>query len=181
MSSSTSTQPGPSDESIKIGYVRRAHGIRGAVIVRPLTDGLDRFVVGSVLTSDNGTWPSVTIEAMQAHKDGLLVTFEGIGDRTTAETLRGTSFLIDPAQRRDLGGDEFWPDQLVGLRIVDGSGAEFGSVVDVVTGAAQDRLQVDGPDGLFEIPFVAAIVTNVDLADGVVVVDMPAGMATPGS
>ena len=146
-------------------------------MIRALTDGLDRFAVGSVLTTDRADHPTVTIEAMQAHKDGLLVSFGGISDRSTAEQMRGTSFLIDSSQRRDLGNDEFWPDQLIGLLVVDASGAEVGSVVDIITGAAQDRLQVQGTDGLFEVPFVADIVTGVDVTGGVVVVDMPPGMA----
>lgn len=179
MSSSTSGQSGSSDESIKIGYVRRAHGIKGAVVVKALTDDLGRFAVGSVLTTDRIDRPTVTIEAMQAHKDGLLVSVAGVNDRNSAEQMRGISFLIDPSQRRDLGSNEFWPDQLIGLRVVDAIGTEFGSVVDIITGAAQDRLQVQGPDRLFEVPFVSAIVTDVDVPGGVVVVAMPEGMATP--
>ncbi len=146
-------------------------------MIRTLTDALDRFAVGSVLTTDRADRPTVTIEAMQPHKDGLLVALEGINDRNDAEQLRGTSFVIDAAQRRDLGGDEFWPDQLIGLRVVAANGAELGTVVDIVTGSAQDRLQVQGVDGLFEVPFVAALVTGVDVEGGVVIVDLPVGMA----
>lgn len=179
MSSSTNTPSGRSDKSIKIGYVRRAHGIKGAVVVRPLTDDASRFAVGSVLDTDRSALPTVTVEAMQPHSDGLLVSFAGVSDRTAAEQLKGTSFLIEPDDRRDLSDDEFWPDQLIGLRVIDANGTEFGIVADVVTGAAQDRLQVQGDGGQFEIPFVAAIVTNVDVSGGVVTVDMPVGMA-PG-
>jgi 16S rRNA processing protein RimM len=181
LSSSTSTPSGSSDESIKIGYVRRAHGIKGAVVVRPLTDDLSRFAVGEVLDTDQGDLPTVTVDAVQQHKDGLLISFERIGDRNQSEALRGMSFLIDPANRRDLDEDEFWPEQLVGLRVVDAGGTAYGDVVDIVTGAAQDRLRIQGDVEIFEVPFVAAIVISIDVAGGVVVVDMPEGMAGPQS
>ncbi len=176
MSSSTSATSG-SDESIKIGYVRRAHGIKGAVIVRPLTDDPARFDIATQLVTDNQSHPTVVIATAQPHKDGLLVSFEGIHDRNQAELLRGTSFVIDIEQRRDLDSGEYWPDQLIGLSVVDAAGAQFGIVADIVTGTAQDRLQVQGDGGLFEVPFVAAIVTEVNVDAGVVVVDMPDGMA----
>jgi 16S rRNA processing protein RimM len=91
------------------------------------------------------------------------------------------SFLIDPANRRDLDDDEFWPEQLVGLSVVDAGGTAYGDVVDIVTGAAQDRLRIQGDVEIFEVPFVAAIVISIDVAGGVVVVDMPEGMAGPQS
>lgn len=179
MSSSTSTPSGSSDQSIKIGYVRRAHGIKGAVIVRPLTDDPTRFAVGEVLATDRTEPSTVTVSSAQPHKEGLLVMLEGIGDRNQSEALRGLSFLVDPASRRDLQDDEYWPEQLVGLRVVDSRGREYGDVVEIVPGSAQDRLRVKADDQFFEVPFVAAIVTAVDVAAGVVVVDMPEGMAEP--
>ena len=181
LSSSTSNPSDSPNQSIKVGYVRRAHGIKGAVVVRPLTDDLSRFAVGEVLETDRGDRPTVTVDAVQRHQDGLLVSFEGIRDRNQSEALRGMSFLIDPANRRDLDDDEFWPEQLVGLSVVDAGGTAFGDVVDIVTGAAQDRLRVQGDVEIFEVPFVAAIVTSIDVAGGVVVVDMPEGMAGPQS
>ncbi|MCP4964899.1 MAG: ribosome maturation factor RimM [bacterium] len=179
MSSSTSTPSGSSDQSIKIGYVRRAHGIKGAVIVRPLTDDPSRFAVGEVLATDRTEPSSVTVSTSQPHKDGLLVGFEGIRDRNQSEALRGLSFFIDPQERRDLEDDEYWPEQLVGLSMVDGEGRGLGEVVEVITGAAQDRLRVQADSEFFEVPFVAAIVSVVDVAGGVVVVDLPDGMVEP--
>ena len=151
------------------------------MVVRPLTDDLSRFAVGEVLDTDRSDRPAVTVGTVQPHKDGLLVSFEGIRDRNESEALRGMSFLIDPANRRALDDDEFWPEQLAGLRVVDAGGTDYGDVVDIVTGAAQDRLRVQGDVEIFEVPFVASIVTSIDVAGGFVVVDMPEGMAEPKS
>lgn len=163
-------------EPIKVGYVSRVHGIKGAVVIHPLTDDPDRFSVGRTLATDNRVHPALTILSCQPYKDDFLVTLEAIADRNTAESLRGTSLLIDSSERRDLEGDEFWPDQLIGLIVVDLDGVELGRVEDVIEGGAQDRLQILGEAGRFEIPFVEAIVTDVDVAGGRLVVDPPDGL-----
>lgn len=162
---------------VKIGYVRRAHGVRGAVVVQPLSDHPGRFGAGARLETDNASCPSLVVEAVQQHKEGLLISFVDVQDRDHAEALRGTSLLIPAAQRRALGDDEFWPDQLEGLTVRRIDGHRYGTVTGVIVGAAQDRLAVDGPSGVFEVPFVAALVLEVDLERQEIVVDLPEGLA----
>ncbi len=176
LSSSTS---GPSPESVKVGYVRRAHGIKGAVIVRVLGDETAQFAVGNSITTDNTDHPKLTVSAAQPHKDGLLVVFEGVADRNLAETMRGTSFFVMPADRRQLDDDEYWPEQLVGLRVVDPEGNDIGSIVDLVAEGAQGRLMVKTDAGVFPVPFVAALVPEVNVVSGSVVVDAPEGLFEP--
>lgn len=177
--SSSTDSAATGSASIKVGYVRRAHGIKGAVVVKALTDDPDRFVPGRTLSTDREDL-DLTIDTVQPHKDGLLVAFSGVSDRATAESLRGISLLIEPADRRDLDPDEFWPEQLVGLRVFTVSGSELGRVATVIEGSAQDRLAVAGPGGDFEVPFVAALVPEVDVVAGRVVVDLPAGLVGDG-
>lgn len=149
------------------------------MIVRVLDDEFERFSVGNVLSSDNTRFASLTLMSAQPHRDGLLVMFEEVSDRNSSETLRGTSFLINPDERRHLEDDEFWPEQLVGLRVVDTTGEQIGGVTDLITGAAQDRLVITTPSGTFEAPFVSAIITSVDIESGVVVLDAPEGLLDP--
>jgi 16S rRNA processing protein RimM len=146
------------------------------VVIKPSTDDPTRFVVGRVFNTDNKSFSRLTVSSVQSHQDGLLTSFEGVIDRNTAETLRGTSLLIAASERRDLESDEFWPDQLVGLRVVDTLGSDLGIVTKVIEGGAQDRLLVEAQDGEFEVPFVAAIVTSVDVPAGRVVIDPPEGL-----
>ena len=176
MNSSISRSP---NEPVKVGYIRRAHGIKGAVIVRVLGGEFERFSAGSVLTTDDSGFPTLTLTSAQPHRDGLLVMFDEVTDRNESEKLRGTSFLISPDERRHLDDDEFWPEQLEGLRVVGPDGEQIGGVTELVTGAAQDRLVVATPSGTFEVPFVSAIVTSIDINEGVVVVDAPEGLLDP--
>jgi 16S rRNA processing protein RimM len=161
---------------VSVGYIRRAHGVRGAVIVQPLSDHPERFVTGARFATDSDTNAVLVVESVRSHKEGLLVGFNGVVDRDTADDLRGVALLIPAGARRPLGEDEFWPDQLEGLIVADLAGRELGRVVGVIPGDAQDLLQVEGRGGVFEVPFVAALVPTVDLEAKLVVVDLPEGL-----
>ena len=164
-------------ERIAVGYVRRAHGLRGDVLVRPLSDDPDRFVVGAAFLTDESPPRALEIAAVRSHSDGILLGFRQPLDRNGADALRGVTLTIDPEERRQLDEDEFWPEDLEGLTALDATGTELGQVTSVITGVAQDRLAVTTPDGrVIEVPFVAAIVGEVDIAGGVVHMDPPPGL-----
>lgn len=162
--------------TVKVGYVSRAHGIKGAVIVRDLGDEGAQFAPGRELISDGAGIPVLTVAAAHPHKDGILVLFEQVTDRNQAEGLRGVSLYVDIAERRGLEADEYWPEQLIGLAVISIDGIPLGEVIDLIAGSVQDRLVVATADGDREVPFVAAIVTSVDIEGGRVVVDPPRGL-----
>ncbi|MTD16673.1 ribosome maturation factor RimM [Nakamurella sp. YIM 132087] len=164
---------------VQVGRIGRAHGIRGAVTVAPTTDDPDlRFAAGSVLSTDPAERGPLTVARRQWSGQVLVITFEGIEDRTTAETLRGTSLLLavdelpEPADEND-----FYDHQLVGLAVVHTDGTPLGTVADVLHPPAAPVLSVTRPDGTEElVPFVTAVVPQVDLAGGRIVVSPPDGM-----
>jgi 16S rRNA processing protein RimM len=171
-----SSSQGPSD-TIPIGYVRKAHGIRGDVLVRGLVGDADqRFVDGVGLASEE---PPRTFAVVTAtpHAGDYIIHLEGVDTRTDAEALVGTQFVIPRSERRTLDDDEWWVEDLVGCRVVDVDGTELATVTDVVTGAAQDRLAVVTVSGATgEIPFVDPLVLSVDVEQGRIVVDLPPGL-----
>jgi 16S rRNA processing protein RimM len=165
-------------DRVPVGYVRRAHGIAGAVIVRPVTDDpASRFAVGETLHTDGDPPRALEIEEVGAHKDGLLVRFVGVTDRSVSEALRGVQLTIASSQRRELDRDEFWPEDLVGCVVEDTNANTLGTVAEVVFGTAQHRIAVVTPHGdRVEVPFVAALVPKVDIDAGRVVIDPPTGL-----
>ncbi len=120
------------------------------------------------------------VASVREHQGRLLVRFDGFADRDGAETLRGTLLHTSvPADETPEDPDEFYDHQLVGLRAEDLDGHHLGEVVRVVHGA-QDLLEVRTPQGHHGlVPFVAALVPEVDVPGGrVVVADRP-GLVTP--
>ncbi|HKD99263.1 MAG TPA: ribosome maturation factor RimM [Micromonosporaceae bacterium] len=168
-----------------IGSVVRAHGIRGEVVVAVTTDEpQERYVVGSVLATDPAAAGPLTIEGLRVHTssgtDRLLVAFDGVEDRDAAERLRGVRLLVDAADVKPSDDpDEFHDFELIGLAVLVGGpgGERVGEIVRVDHGPGADMLIVARPDGRQSlVPFVTAIVPEVDVAAGHVMITPPEGL-----
>jgi 16S rRNA processing protein RimM len=162
-----------------VGRVIRPHGVRGEVVVAIHTDSpAERFAVGSVFATDPAAAGPLKIDAVRSHQGRLLVTFETFADRDVADRLRGVLLLVDSEDVADPEDpDEFNDYQLVGLRAESPDGAVLGEVVRIDHAPASDLLVLrlpDGRDGL--VPFVKAIVPEVDVPGGRVVVTAPEGL-----
>ncbi|WP_433531952.1 ribosome maturation factor RimM [Micromonospora sp. CA-263727] len=180
-----------------VGRIGKPHGIRGEVTVEVRTDEPEtRFAPGMVLRTMPGVNPrgipepvagsgvryeapdELTVEAARWHQGRLLVAFEGVLDRDVAEALRGTLVTVDSADvAAPEDPEEFHDHQLVGLAVVTPAGERLGEVARIDHAPASDLLVLRRPEGRTAlIPFVRAIVPEVDLAGGRVVVDPPAGL-----
>ena len=168
---------------IAIGQIARAHGIRGEVTVMVRTDEPDvRFAPGTALATEPPERGPLTVAATRWHSGRLLITFEGVRDRNAAEDLKGTLLVLDSAEiPAPADPDEFYDHQLIGLAVVTAAGDSVGEVTDVLH-HGQDLLVVrraPGPAGEGLVPFVSAIVTEVDVPSGRLVVDPPPGLLDP--
>ncbi|WP_205808690.1 ribosome maturation factor RimM [Micromonospora sp. HNM0581] len=181
-----------------VGRIGKPHGIRGEVTVQVRTDEPEtRFAPGMVLNAVPGanaataTGPApvgpgvpfripdtLTVESARRHQGRLLVAFDGVLDRDVAEALRGTLLGVDSADvDPPEDPEEFHDHELVGLAVVTPDGERLGEVARIDHAPASDLLVLRRPEGHTAlIPFVRAIVPEVDLAGGRVVVDPPAGL-----
>jgi 16S rRNA processing protein RimM len=162
-----------------IGRIARAHGIGGEVSVEVRTDAPDvRFADGARLATDPAELGPLTVMQSRWHSGRLLVTFDGVDDRTAAEALRGALLIADSdTSPGTVGDDEFWDHDLIGLDAVSPAGESLGVIDDVLHPPGSDLLVVRRPDGSEAlVPFVREIVPVVDRAAGRVVVDPPDGL-----
>jgi len=164
-----------------VGRIGRPHGIRGDVVVDVRTDdpGL-RFAVGSVLATEPAAAGPLTIGGTRWHSGRLLVSFDGVPDRNAAQELGGVLLTVESDDLEDLSDTgEYRDHQLVGLTVLTSAGERIGIVSDVLH-HGQDLLVIkgDGPRQGAEIlvPFVAALVPEVDLPGGRLVIDPPPGL-----
>ncbi|WP_215523484.1 ribosome maturation factor RimM [Varibaculum prostatecancerukia] len=157
---------------VKVGQVGPPRGLKGEVLVRPFTDyPAERFQVGATLTTAAGEeW---TVASYREIKNRYCLTFSHINTREGAEAIRGTELFAPETSRED----EYSSVQLEGLKVVSPAGEPLGKCAGLALGGFQDRLQVTtAEDQLVEVPFVKALVTGVDLENGVITVDAPDGL-----
>lgn len=173
---------------VVVGRIGKPHGLRGEVTVQVRTDEPERrFQPGSVLVSQpppgsHNPHRQLTVVATRWHQSTLLVRFAEIEDRSGAEAARGIvlAALVDPEQR-PADPEEFYDHQLLGLTAYDVAGDLLGEVVGIRHGGAQDLLTIRTPDGRDAlVPFVSALVPEVDLDGGrLVVADRPGLVREP--
>ncbi|MGH3149379.1 MAG: ribosome maturation factor RimM [Streptosporangiaceae bacterium] len=173
-----------------VGRAGRPHGIRGEVVIGVRTDEPDlRFAVGSVVDASRSAEDDLPadraplkVASARWHSGQLLVGFAGITDRTAAGELTGSWLSIDSSQLPATADpDEYRDHELIGLSVRTAAGEPVGVVSDMLH-YGQDLLVVrraDGGESL--VPFVKAMVPEVDLGAGVLVIDPPPGLLDPAA
>lgn len=148
-----------------VGRIAKAHGLRGDVVVAPITNVEHRFATGAELFDRDGNRYEVV--AARPHQGRPLVRFAGIVDRNSAEALRGLELLADPIG--DAPDGEVWVHDLIGADVTTAEGVELGEVIAVVANPAHDLLEL-ASGRLIPIVFVR------DVAAGSITVDLPDGL-----
>ena len=164
--------------TIVVGVVLKPHGLRGEVSVQSRSDNPDRWTSGSIVFDEAGTGYRVT--AARAHGSHLLVSFEGIGDRSAADALRGRELLVPESWLPELPDGEWWPHQLEGCRVLTERGRDLGILSEVIANPANDLwVAVDGSGNLTLVPVLKDLLVKVDVpGKRIVVRDVP-GLTTP--
>lgn len=161
-----------------VARIGRPQGLRGEVSVEVRTDDpARRFVVGAQLRTDPASAGPLRLASVRDQSGRTILRFDGVSDRTQAEGLRGVLLVVETDDDEPDRSDEWYDHELVGLAAVDPSGAPLGTVVRLEHRPAQDLLVV-ATAGAAEVlvPFVAALVPEVDVRSGRVVIDPPGGL-----
>jgi 16S rRNA processing protein RimM len=159
------------EPDLRIGRVLKAHGVKGALRIELLTDFPDRFAPGSDVVVAGRPMRVARSEELDG---SMLVTFEGINDRTAAQPLAGAYVTVPLAEARALPADRYYHFQLVGLTVFDTRQArQLGRVAEVLTYAANDVLRVTDGDHEVLIPMIRSVVRSIAPDEGKITVDLP--------
>ncbi|MBZ4486128.1 ribosome maturation factor RimM [Microbacterium sp. cx-55] len=177
------SSPHTAKTQLRVGRLVKAHGLKGAMKVELYTDDPDgRFTPGASFTlqvPDSSPWfgKSVTVREFKWMNSHAVLFLDGVEDRSAAETLVRAILWIDQDAETESGEDDAWFDhQLVGLAVVR-DGQTVGRVARVDHMPAQDLLVITASDDReVLVPFVKAIVPEVDVAAGRVIVTPPPGL-----
>lgn len=167
---------------LRVGRLVKAHGLKGAFKLELYTDDPDgRFVPGATFTlqvPESSPWhgKTVTVREFRWMNSHPVVFLEGVDDRNAAAELLRAILWIDQDTDEESTEDDAWYDhQLVGLDVVR-DGEVVGRIARVDHFPAQDLLIVKAGEREIMVPFVAAIVPEVDVRAGRVIITPPAGL-----
>ena len=158
-------------ERICVAQIGGAHGLRGEVKLKSFTADPMAVTDYGPLTTEDGS-ATFEIEAVRAAKGHLIARFRGVGDRDTAERLTNVRLFAPRERLPPLASDEFYHADLIGLAAVTADGSKVGTVVAVHDFGAGDILELQAAGGgpNIMLPFTAAFVPSVDIANRRIVV-----------
>jgi 16S rRNA processing protein RimM len=160
----------------QIGYITRARGLDGQVIVRtfdPASLALEEVDRVLLLLTD-GSSRKLRVEERSAHGGECVLTLEGIADRTAADGLVGSTVVVFREDLEPPAEGEYFQGDLIGLEAVDEAGSSLGKVEEIWNTGPVPNLVIRGPDRPeLLVPFVDDFVRTVDLAAGRVVLRPP--------
>ena len=154
------------ERRIALAAVAGAHGVKGELRLKLFSDSAES------LSRHQKLYVGGAERRLVAARDSgkaAVARFEGIGDRSAAEALRGSLVEVDRSQLPRLEDGEYYHADLIGLAAVDAEGGPIGTVVAVENYGAGDLLEIELRDRKRSlIPFKPGI---ADLDDGRIVLD----------
>ena len=172
---------------IIVGRVRKAHGIRGEVVVETITDAPDavfapgrRVFAGTAAGDLAPNRTELHVDTSRPFNEGLLVGFAEVPDRTVAETWRGRYLLLPADELPPPSEDEVYVHDLLGMRVELQSGELVGTVdetYDLPQGLALDvRRAPPREKETVLILYDDQTIASLDKAARVIVVTPPEGL-----
>jgi 16S rRNA processing protein RimM len=150
------------DGLLEIGQIRRAHGVRGDVLVELASDRPERVAAGARWFARD-RW--LTVVAARPHQDRWLVSLAEVDDRTHAQHYTNVPVYAEPLD----DPDALFVHELIGADVVEVSGKRRGRCVAVVANPAADLLELES-GALVPVVFVT------ETRPGTIVIDPPLGL-----
>lgn len=169
-------------ETILIGKIIAAHGIKGAVRILSYAESLELYTSGIPLwvQQEGAAAVAHSVAWVQAHGQKVRMAFKEVDNRNAAEALIGASLFIERNLLPDLESDTYYWFDLIGLAVVDVDGRHLGEIETVLPTGSNDVYVVKdssrNPVREVLIPALASVVLEVDLASGVMRVALPEGL-----
>lgn len=161
-------------ERVRLGVITAAHGIKGQVKIRSFTDDPEDLTAYGALTDRQGT-KRFKISLHGSTPNGLIATIQGVADRNQAEALKGQELYAERELLPSAEEEEFYPDMLIGLEVRGADGAVLGKIMNLYNFGAGDIVEITltGTRKKEMYPFTKAIFTEIMLAEGYCVAELP--------
>ncbi|MBT9524081.1 MAG: ribosome maturation factor RimM [Rhizobacter sp.] len=184
-----STDPAFPEDAIEVGRVVDAWGVKGWIKVQPFASdpqalfSSKRWFVKPPEEADIrqfGTKPAASfphllkVTEAKEHGDGVVAQVQEVSDRTAAEALRGARLFVGRSSFPTADADEYYWVDLIGLSVVNRQGDALGTVIGLLDTGPHSVLRIQPADAKAEerlVPFVAAYVDDVNLAEKRITVD----------
>ncbi|RUA32900.1 MAG: 16S rRNA processing protein RimM [Chloroflexi bacterium] len=173
-----------SDVLVAVGRIIGAHGREGEIRVKATSDVPGRFDEGQTLyVSRDGVSPeertyqiAKTRSTGSKGKDILIISLRGCRDRDQALRMAGLWLCVLQSEVPSAEEGEYFHYELLGLKVRTVEGEDLGEVVEILETGSNDVYVVRGAAGEILVPALSKVVREIDIASGLMVVDLPEGL-----
>jgi len=169
-------------DRVVIGKIAAAHGVKGTMLILPLTDFPERFLKMKELVLERPAKPSITLKVKSISpyigKETFFFNAEGIDTMDAAQLLKGSLITIAKDERVKLSKNEFWVDDLKGLTALDfETQTELGTLEEIMETGSNDVYLIRTNDGALKpVPAIAEAVRSVDIEARKIFLTVPEGL-----
>ena len=155
-------------EYLLIGEITRPQGVRGEMRVRPYTDDPMRFEdLDEVYVKRGDKYEARGITFVRLNSDDVVIMrMDGVGDANAVEALRGEKLYVDREHAVELPKDADFIVDLIGCRVTDDEGNDYGKITDVMQPGGNDVYVISGRRGEVLVPALKSVVISVDTKAG---------------
>ena len=150
---------------LKIGFIKKPHGLKGELKVLPLTDNIKRFLkLKKVLLLINDNFIEYNISNIKVSREEVIIRFENFNTLNDVESFRNVYIYVDRNDAVPCNDWEFYSQDLIDCNVFF-NGEHVGKVIDLVNSGANDNLIIlkDGTEIYY--PFVREFIKSIDLGD----------------
>lgn len=162
------------ENCFKVGYVAKTHGLKGEFTMVMNPDCPNLTEVESIFLHLEPNLVPYNISAVSVKGDKAIVKVDGIDTIEAATALKGTSLFLPLESRPKLNRKEFYSDEVIGFRVVQGDD-ELGPVKDVLEAGPSRFLAVDHVGREVLIPINGPFIKSVNRSKKQITVELPDG------
>jgi 16S rRNA processing protein RimM len=161
----TKNAPGSPDGEpvyLVVGFLRRAHGLQGEMIMDLHTDFPERFRTGRKLFVGE-EHKVMTIENVRSHSKGMLIKLKGIQTPEDTVQLRNQWVYVKSSEVPPLPAGQIYQHELFGFKVVEENGNPLGELVEIIeTGANNVYVVRDESGKEILLPAIPSVILELD-------------------
>jgi len=164
-------------DRVTIGQISRVRGVKGEMVVVPLTDEPSRFLkLRKVTVSKEENTDEFLVERAREFKGKVLLKLKKVESPEEAKKLVGGFVEIEKDQLVELPEGRYFIFDIIGLQVVTTKGERVGKVKEVISLAANDVYLVEGDKKQYDIPAIKEVVKRIDLTKREMIIEPIEGL-----
>src|SRR6185295_20389452 len=163
----TKNAPGSPDGEpvyLVVGFLRRAHGVQGEMIMDLHTDFPERFRIGRKLFVGE-EYKVMTVENVRSHAKGMLIKLKNVESPEDTAQFRNQWVYVKSSEVPALPEGQIYQYELFGFKVMDENENPLGELVEIIETGANDVYVVRDESGKeILLPAIPSVILDLDPA-----------------